>query len=115
MTKHIHAHQHPFQRPLEHPYPPSLSALPIIPDQPVYFAAQHFPTFAGRIEVIARELKDCRPGSLAGLLRDRRDTLQYWTFWLVAIIGGVGIFLSFVQVVMQAVQLGLGRQWRSPN
>ena len=86
----------------------SLHTLPIVPDQPVYFAAQHFPTFAARIEVIARELKDCRPSSLAGLLRDRRDTLQYWTFWLVAIIGGVGIFLSFVQVILQTVQLVLG-------
>ena len=95
MTKHMHH------------LPRSLS-LPFIPDQPIYFAAQHFPTFAGRIEVIARELKDCRPSSLGGLLRDRRDTLQYWTFWLVAVFGGVSIFLSIVQVVLQVAQLILG-------
>ena len=95
MTKHMHH------------LPRSLS-LPFVPDQPIYFAAQHFPTFASRIEVIARELKDCRPSSLGGLLRDRRDTLQYWTFWLVAIFGGLSIFLSLVQVLLQAVQLSLG-------
>ena len=77
-------------------------------DQPVYFAAQHFPVLSERIELIARELKASRPTSIRDLLHDRRDTLQYWTFWLVSIIGGASIILSVVQVVLQAVQIAQG-------
>lgn len=79
--------------------------LPASVDQPVYFAAQHFPVLSERIEIIAKELKNSRPTSIADLLRDRRDTLQFYTFWLVSIIGGIGIILSVVQVILQAIQL----------
>ena len=83
-------------------------SLPLPPDQPVYFAAQHFPVLSERIELIAKELKNSRPTSMRELLRDRRDTLQYWTFWLVSIIGGISVVLSLVQVILQAVQLAQG-------
>lgn len=79
--------------------------LPWSPDRPVYFAAQHFPVLSERIELIAKELKGSRPTSMRELLRDRRDTLQYWTFWLVFMIGAASIILSLVQVILQAVQL----------
>jgi hypothetical protein len=81
------------------------ATAPFPPDQPVYFAAQHFPVLSARIELIAKELKNSRPTSMAHLLRDRRDTLQYWTFWLVSIIGGMSLVLSLVQVLLQAAQL----------
>jgi hypothetical protein len=74
-------------------------------DRSVYFSARDFPVLCERIELIASELKDTRPNSLSGLLRDRRDTLQYWTFWLVSIIGGVSILLSLIQVILQGIQL----------
>jgi hypothetical protein len=90
MTKNIH----------KTPETPSLPS-----DQPMYFAAQHFPVLSERIELIAKELKNSRPTSIADLLRDRRDTLQYWTFWLVALLGGISIVLTLAQVILQAVQL----------
>lgn len=74
-------------------------------DRSIYFAARDFPVLYERIEIIAKELKDARPKSIHDLIRDRRDTLQYWTFWLVAIIGGISILLSLIQVILQAVQL----------
>lgn len=74
-------------------------------DRPIYFTARDFPVLYDRIEIISKELKDARPKSIHDLIRDRRDTLQYWTFWLVAIIGGISILLSLIQVVLQAVQL----------
>lgn len=37
-------------------------------DQPVYFAAQHFPALAGRIELVASELKSVRPNSMRDLI-----------------------------------------------
>ena len=74
-------------------------------DRPIYFTARDFPVLYDRIEIISKELKDARPKSIHDLIRDRRDTLQYWTFWLVAIIGGISILLSLIQVILQAVQL----------
>lgn len=77
----------------------------ILVDRPVYFSARDFPVLCDRIELIANELKDAKPKSFGGLIRDRRDTLQYWTFWLVSIIGGVSILLSLIQVILQGIQL----------
>lgn len=74
-------------------------------DQPMYFAAQHFPVLSERIELISKELKNSRPTSITDLIRDRRDTLQFWTFWLVSIIGGISVILSLAQVVLQAAQI----------
>ena len=80
--------------------------LALIPlDRSIYFLARDFPVLYDRVELIANELKDARPKSFRGLLRDRRDTLQYWTFWLVSIIGGVSILLSLIQVILQGIQL----------
>ena len=77
-------------------------------DRPVYFAARDFPILYARVELIAKELKDSRPNSIGNLLRDRRDTLQFWTFWLVTVFGGISIILSLMQVILQAVQLMQG-------
>jgi hypothetical protein len=79
------------------------SLIPV--DRSVYFSARDFPVLYDRIELIANELKDAKPKSFGGLLRDRRDTLQYWTFWLVSIMGGVSILLSLIQVILQGIQL----------
>lgn len=83
-----------------HDMPPKMPG-----DQPVYFANQHFPVFSERIELIAKELKRAKPDSVGGLLHDRRDKMQYWTFWLVSIFGSVSILLSLVQVILQGIQL----------
>jgi hypothetical protein len=77
----------------------------IVPNLPLYITAQHFPILVERVELIATDLKACRPSSMGGLLLDRRDTLQYWTFWLVFIIGSISILLSLIQVILQGIQL----------
>ncbi|KAA8650151.1 uncharacterized protein ATNIH1004_002832 [Aspergillus tanneri] len=82
-----------------------IASTSIVGDRPVYFAARDFPVLYERIELIAKELKDARPNSIGNLIRDRRDTLQFWTFWLVSIVGGLSILLSLIQVVLQGVQL----------
>lgn len=71
-------------------------------DRAVYFAARDFPIL---YELIAKELRNTRPKSMRDLIRNRRDTLQYWTFWLVALIGGMGMVLSTIQVALQALSL----------
>ena len=74
-------------------------------DRPIYYAARDFPVLFHRMELLVSELRVTKPKSIRDLLHDRRDTLQYWTFWLVSIIGGLGIFLSLVQVILQGVQV----------
>ena len=74
-------------------------------DRPIYFAQRDFPVLGERVELLAKELQAARPKSWRDLLRDRRDTTQYWTFWLVAIVGGASILLSSIQVILQAIQI----------
>lgn len=79
---------------------------PLVPqDRFVYFVHRDFPVLGGRVKRLGDELKGARPKNWKDLLRDRRDTTQYWTFWLVAIIGGASIVLSLVQVILQVVAL----------
>ncbi len=74
-------------------------------DRPVYFASKDFGVLYDRVELLAKELEQIRPRSMGDLVRDRRDKLQYWTFWLISIIGGMGIVLSVIQVALQALQI----------
>lgn len=74
-------------------------------DRSIYFAQRDFPVLGERVKLLATELEAARPKSWRDLLRDRRDTTQYWTFWLVVIFGGTSILLSFIQVVLQAIQV----------
>ncbi|CDM31101.1 hypothetical protein PROQFM164_S02g001251 [Penicillium roqueforti FM164] len=81
-------------------------ALTMLPtDKPIYFAARDFPVLYDRIELMANDLKDARPSSIFSLMKDRRDTLTYWTFWLVAMFGGISILLTLVQVILQGVSM----------
>lgn len=74
-------------------------------DRPVYYAEREFPILGERIKLLAKELKAVKPKSWKELLRDRRDTLQYWTFWLVAIFGSLSVILTFIQVVLAGLTL----------
>ncbi|KAK4216509.1 hypothetical protein QBC37DRAFT_471388 [Rhypophila decipiens] len=62
------------------------NSLPV--DRPVYYAARHFPVLYERINILAGELNNARPKSSKDLLQDRRDTLQFWSFLLVALARG---------------------------
>jgi hypothetical protein len=77
-------------------------------DHPVYFAARHFPVLYERIVLLANELDGRKPKSIRDLIRDRRDKLQWWTFWLISILGGLGLMLSVVQIILQGVQISMG-------
>lgn len=71
----------------------------------MYVTARDFLVLGPRVERLANELRVAKPKSLIDLLHDRRDTLQYWTFWFVAIFGGAGIFLSILQVILATIQV----------
>lgn len=74
-------------------------------DQSVYFSSRDFPMLYSRLVPLARELQATKPNSMIDILRDRRDKLQYWTFLLVAIVGGISIILSFIQVLLQGIEV----------
>jgi hypothetical protein len=52
---------------------------------PMYFLAKHFPILRERVELLALVLNGQKPKSWEDLPRDRRDNLQWWTFWLISI------------------------------
>jgi hypothetical protein len=80
--------------------------VPSMPgDRRIYYAARDFPVLYERVQLLSKELSNVKPKSVRDLLHDRRDTLQFWTFWLVALIGGLGLALSTIQVVLQGIQL----------
>jgi hypothetical protein len=84
---------------------PSLVECSLPEDRTVYFVPRDFSVLCERVKLIAKELEEIRPKSMGDLVRDRRDKLQYWTFWLVCIIGGISILLSLIQAILQAVQI----------
>lgn len=77
----------------------------VLKDRPIFFLDRDFPVLGGRIKLLMEELKESRPEGWRQLLRDRRDTVQYWTFWLVAIFGAMSIVLSMMQVILAGLAL----------
>ncbi|KAF8429255.1 hypothetical protein EV426DRAFT_216541 [Tirmania nivea] len=67
----------------------------------LYNSNEDFPVFGDRLMKLKSLLK---PKGLRGLWRDTRDSLQWYTFWAVAVIGAISLFLGFVQMVLGAVQ-----------
>lgn len=79
-------------------------------DRLVYVTLRDFLVLGKWVELLAAELRCTRPRSWRDLLRDQRDSLQYWTFWLVAIFGVTSIVLSLMQVILSLVQVMQAQQ-----
>jgi hypothetical protein len=74
-------------------------------DRFIYFAHRDFPVLGERVELLEKELRGTRPKNWKDLVRDRRDTTQYWTFWLAAIFGISSLTLSLAQVIIGGISL----------
>lgn len=48
--------------------------------KPKNWSHENFPNLWSRITILDRHIEEAKPWSIWVLLRDRRDTLQYWTF-----------------------------------
>jgi len=68
------------------------------------FNAVDFPYFAQRFLILKHYLKRRRPRTLRSLWKDRRDITQWSTFWVVVIIGGIALFISFLSLVCSILQ-----------
>ena len=84
---------------------PTIEHSLVLENRSAYFLDRDFPVLSGRIRMLIKDLKDSRPDGWRQLLRDRRDTVQYWTFWLVAIFGTMSIILSIIQVILAGLAL----------
>lgn len=73
-------------------------------DRATYLVQRDFPILGYRIELLSEDLKGMKPRGWRDLLKDRRDTLQYWTFWLVAVFGVASLLLSLIQTVLAGLQ-----------
>lgn len=76
-----------------------------IKERSAYHLPQHFPILRFRIAVLKAQLSATKARGWKELWRDRRDSANWYTFWAVLIIGGVGILLSFLQVVIGILQV----------
>ncbi len=75
-----------------------------------YRVAHDFPMLRCRLASLKMQLSVSKPRGWGELWRDRRDSAHWFTFWAVIIIGGAGLLLSFLQVVLQIVQVAQSRQ-----
>ena len=74
-------------------------------EREVYDLSQDFPVLRSRIVVLIQHLASKRPRTWKELWRDKRDSANWYTFWAVLVIGGLGVLLGFVQVVLQIAQV----------
>ena len=79
----------------------SLNGLDSVKPKWLYNSNEDFPVFGDRLIELKSLLK---PKGLRGLWRDTRDSLQWYTFWAVVVVGGISLLLAFIQMVLGAVQ-----------
>ncbi|KXH65593.1 hypothetical protein CSAL01_03235 [Colletotrichum salicis] len=71
----------------------------------VYSAQSDFPRLGYRLINLQRFSMRQKPRRLTDLWRDRRNPLQWYTFWAVLWVGGAGIVLAIIQTVLAGVQV----------
>ncbi|KAL4745268.1 hypothetical protein BDW72DRAFT_208347 [Aspergillus terricola var. indicus] len=69
-----------------------------------YSSRNDFPYFGSRILVLQQYNLTQQPRRVRDLWRDRRNPLQWYTFWAVLCIGGISIILSLLQLAATIVQ-----------
>jgi hypothetical protein len=79
--------------------------LPDCSERDNYDLRHDFPMLRGRISALHYHLSTMKPRTWKELWRDKRDSAQWYTFWAVLVIGGLGVFFSFLQIILQILQL----------
>ena len=65
---------------------------------------KQFPIFQQRIRILKYYMNQRKARSLHDLWRDKRDTLSWYTFWAVIIVGGVGLILTLASLSVSSAQ-----------
>ena len=71
----------------------------------VYNARDDFPRLGSRLIKLQQFNSRQRPSKLTDLRRDRRNPLQWYTFWAVVLVGGMANILAALQLLGSLVQL----------
>jgi hypothetical protein len=69
-----------------------------------YSARNDFPHFGPRLLAVQQYNLKQQPSRIRDLWRDRRNPLQWYTFWAVVWVGGISILLSVFQLAVGIVQ-----------
>jgi hypothetical protein len=74
-----------------------------------YNTTTDFPILGDRLLLIQDYVDRQQPSTVVALWKDRRDLLRFYTFWAVAVVGGLGLVFSLVQIFLGAAQVALAR------
>ena len=74
-------------------------------EESAYSSQDDFPMFGQRLAKLQEFNLRQQPSKLRDLWRDRRNPLQWYTFWAVLIFGGVSILIAILQLVVGVVQI----------
>ncbi|KAI1737182.1 hypothetical protein F4680DRAFT_468382 [Xylaria scruposa] len=77
----------------------------LLQEESTYSSQDDFPLFGQRLVKLQTFSRRQQPSKLTDLWRDRRDTLQWYTFWAVLVVGGLSILLSVLQLSVSIAQL----------
>ncbi|KAH8742844.1 hypothetical protein F5882DRAFT_149033 [Hyaloscypha sp. PMI_1271] len=77
----------------------------ILSEADSYSAQDDFPTFSQRLAAVQDFSLRQQPSKLRDLWRDRRNPLQWYTFWAVLIVGGASIIIGLLQLVVAIVAI----------
>jgi hypothetical protein len=69
---------------------------------PISYA--QFPIFETRLRELRHYMDSRKPRGLSQLWKDNRDSLNYYTFWGVIILGGLGVFLAICSLAVSVAQ-----------
>lgn len=81
-----------------------LQGVLLYPHQTTGEYYSNYPYFGKRLRYLNYVLQNQKPRSLTELWRDQRDSLQWWTFWLVVWFGIASVVLALGSLVEGAVQ-----------
>ncbi|TVY82556.1 hypothetical protein LSUE1_G002864 [Lachnellula suecica] len=74
-------------------------------EENAYSSQDDFPMFGQRLAKLQEFNRRQRPSELRDLWRDRRDPLQWYTFWAVLIVGGSSLLLAVLQLGVGVIQV----------
>lgn len=70
-----------------------------------YGSRDDFPMLGPRLVAIQEFNLRQQPSKLRDLWRDRRNPLQWYTFWAVLVVGGLSIILTTLQLIVAIIQV----------
>ncbi|PVH78709.1 hypothetical protein DL98DRAFT_516526 [Cadophora sp. DSE1049] len=65
---------------------------------------EKYKIWGDRLRQLKAYMDSQKPGGIRGLWVDKRDSLQWYTFWAVIIVGGASVILSILGLMVSIVQ-----------